>query len=192
MLSQGPRLVALIEQSFQTTRFKIDIFSSIGKEMGSIDWNNGRMLKVGWSIREELLCLQDDGYVLIYNIFGQFTGYFSMGKDASDAKVIDGKIFTSGSTGVIVLTPTKRFYLVTNIYDVKLEHLTDLPDRNVVPSSWLVINTDPVIVGKIRCSRMSSLKPSATFLQLMLFICSNAKNKVVKCLLMCLINLIII
>lgn len=59
-------------------------------------------------------------FVMPYKYFWQ---------DANDVKVIDGKIFTTstGSTGVTVLTSTHRFYLVTNIYDVKLKQLADLP-----------------------------------------------------------------
>lgn len=137
----GP--IALMEKSLQATRFKIDIFSATGKQMETIEWNGGRMVKMGWSSNEELLCLQEDGHVLIYNIFGQTKGHFSMGKDANEAKVIDGKIFTTSndSTGVIVLTSTNRFYLVTDIYNVTLECLTDLSDHTVAASCWCVVNT---------------------------------------------------
>ena len=43
---------------------------------------------MGWSNREELLCLQDDGNVLVYNIFGKFMGSFSMGKVSLALKML--------------------------------------------------------------------------------------------------------
>ena len=38
------------------------------------------MLALGWSCTEELLCIQDDGTVLVYDLFGSFKRTFGMGQ----------------------------------------------------------------------------------------------------------------
>lgn len=43
-------------------------------------WNSGRVIQLGWSGSEDLLCVQDDGSVLVYDIFGTFKRTFSMGQ----------------------------------------------------------------------------------------------------------------
>lgn len=42
---------------------------------------------MGWSDTEELLCVQDDGLVIIYDMFGEEKHTFSMGQEASCTKV---------------------------------------------------------------------------------------------------------
>lgn len=38
------------------------------------------MVKIGWSASEKLICVQDDGVVIMYNLFGQVEGKFDMGQ----------------------------------------------------------------------------------------------------------------
>lgn len=42
---------------------------------------------MGWTDGEELLCIQDDGLVLNYDIFGNYQHTFSMGQEVKDTKV---------------------------------------------------------------------------------------------------------
>lgn len=37
------------------------------------------MVALGWSAEEELLCVQEDGAVLVYGLHGDFRRHFSMG-----------------------------------------------------------------------------------------------------------------
>lgn len=45
-----------------------------------LQWNSGRIKKMGWSHTEDLLCVQDDGIVLVYDIFLNFKQQFGMGQ----------------------------------------------------------------------------------------------------------------
>lgn len=38
------------------------------------------MVQLGWTVTDELLCIQEDGSVLIYDLFGSFKRHFSMGQ----------------------------------------------------------------------------------------------------------------
>lgn len=42
---------------------------------------------MGWSNADDLLCVQDDGLVLIYDLFGNYTHTLTMGQEAKDTKV---------------------------------------------------------------------------------------------------------
>lgn len=56
----------------------ISIYTSSGKLISSIVWNSGPLVTMGWSSTEDLICVQDDGSVLKYDIFGTYQHTFSM------------------------------------------------------------------------------------------------------------------
>lgn len=58
----------------------ISIYSASGKIISSIVWSSGQIIQLGWSSTEDLLCIQDDGSVLIYDMFGSYQHTFSMGQ----------------------------------------------------------------------------------------------------------------
>lgn len=83
---------------------------------------------MGWTDTEELLCIQDDGIVLSYDMFGKFHHSFSMGQEAKDCKVIDAKIFTTfAGTGVAVITTNHRIFFINNSKDPKTKMMHELP-----------------------------------------------------------------
>ena len=43
-------------------------------------WNSGNLFKMGWSSTEDLLCVQDDGNVLVYDVFGTYMRTITMGQ----------------------------------------------------------------------------------------------------------------
>ena len=46
----------------------------------TFQWSSGRIMKMGWSIMEDLLFVQEDGVVLVYDMFLAFKRTFSMGQ----------------------------------------------------------------------------------------------------------------
>ncbi|KAI4793360.1 hypothetical protein KUCAC02_032775 [Chaenocephalus aceratus] len=45
-----------------------------------LQWKSGPVVQVGWTVSDELLLVQEDGSVLIYDVFGTFKRHFSMGQ----------------------------------------------------------------------------------------------------------------
>lgn len=161
-------------------------------------WKSGQLVQLGWTASEDLLCIQEDGTVLIYNLFCEFKRHFSMGNvsgaggdegcpglglwehrgepgavpaqgmscicplvtvkaQASSAglaplgwfcaqhhgaeprvsapaqevlqnHVLEAKVFHSEfGTGVAILTGSHRFSLATNIEDLKLRRMPEVP-----------------------------------------------------------------
>ncbi|GLH07116.1 Vacuolar protein sorting-associated protein 16 homolog [Gryllus bimaculatus] len=107
----------------------ISLYSAAGQHLASIVWSGTTLVALGWSASEELLCIQDDGSVLRYDIFGTYQHTFSMGKDAKDGHIVDARVFaTAGGTGVAVLSASGRFFLVLSVADPKLRTLPAIPE----------------------------------------------------------------
>ncbi|KAI8484680.1 Vacuolar protein sorting-associated protein 16 [Branchiostoma belcheri] len=128
----GP--VALIRDETKLVRVQgsirpvIYIYTSSGREISSIRWNSGHVIHLGWSCSEELLCVQEDGSVLVYDIFGQFKRTFSMGTEAKEMKVRDCRIFNSHQgTGLAVMTSSYRIFMVNNVDEPRIRRMADVP-----------------------------------------------------------------
>ncbi|KFQ73920.1 Vacuolar protein sorting-associated protein 16, partial [Phaethon lepturus] len=102
---------------------------------------------LGWTASEDLLCIQEDGTVLIYNLFCEFKRHFSMGNEVLQNHVLEAKVFhTEYGTGVAILTGAHRFSLATNIDDLKLRRMPEVPGLQKPPSCWAVLSQDRVTI----------------------------------------------
>ncbi|KAL1140171.1 hypothetical protein AAG570_000103 [Ranatra chinensis] len=118
----------------------ITIYTASGTFLSSFVWSSGRVTEMGWSSNLDLLCIQEDGAVLIYDMFGNYQHTFGMGQEAQDTKVIAAQVFSSAmGTGVAVLTTTHRVFLVNSVKEPKVKMLPEAPGVNVPPSAWLVV-----------------------------------------------------
>lgn len=118
----------------------IHIFSSAGKELASVKWDAGSIVQMGWSVTEDLLCVADDGTVLVYDIHGAIKKTLTMGQDAKESKVIDCKIYSfAGRTGIAVLTGSYHFYVANNVEEVRSRRFFDPPGLDAPPSSWVIM-----------------------------------------------------
>ena len=45
-----------------------------------VKWTSGFLLTLGWSRGEDLVCVQEDGAVLLYDMFGNYQHTFNMGQ----------------------------------------------------------------------------------------------------------------
>ncbi|XKL65071.1 hypothetical protein PGB90_005157 [Kerria lacca] len=121
----------------------IAIYSSAGNLISSFVWNSGQLIHLGWSSTEELLCIQENGEVLIYSIFGKYVHAFRMGQEVEDTKVIEARVFDSSvGTGICVLTGAYRLFLTNTIKDPKVRKLAEIPGVISLPDSWAVICED--------------------------------------------------
>ncbi|XP_043465460.1 vacuolar protein sorting-associated protein 16 homolog [Leptopilina heterotoma] len=116
-------------------------YSSSGRIMAKLQWTSGQLVTLGWSHQEELLCIQEDGMVLIYDMFGNYQHAFSMGNEAKQTKVIDAKFFVSvNGTGLAILTSTSRIFLVNNVSEPKVRQL-EIPKLGG-PIEWCIMRKD--------------------------------------------------
>ncbi|CAH3134282.1 unnamed protein product [Porites lobata] len=121
----------------------IHIFSSAGRELATVKWDGGPIVQMGWSITEDLLCVADDGTVMVYDIHGAIKKTLSMGQDAKESKVIDCKTYNfAGRTGIAILTSNYHFYVANNVEEVRSRRYYDPPGLDAPPSSWVIMPHD--------------------------------------------------
>ncbi|NXC09021.1 VPS16 protein, partial [Orthonyx spaldingii] len=123
----------------------LEIYSASGLLLASVPWKSGRLVHLGWTAGEDLLCIQEDGTVLVYNLFCEFKRHFSMGNEVLQNHVLEAQVFhTEFGTGVAILTGALRFSLATNIDDLKLRRLPEVPGLQKPPPCWAVLSQDRV------------------------------------------------
>ncbi|KAJ1520941.1 hypothetical protein ONE63_004018 [Megalurothrips usitatus] len=138
-IRRDPKKLVKVQGSGKPT---ISIFTASGEFVSSIMLSKP-VIHVGWSTSEDLICIEDDGSVSSYDLFGNHLHTFSISEEVRMTKVIEAKVFNSASgTGVAVLTSTYRFFLVNSIKDPKTRTLPGVPGLNAPPSSWAVIARD--------------------------------------------------
>jgi len=123
------------------SRAIIYIFTASGMEQASLKWEGGRLIKMGWSNSEELICIAEDGAVYLYDMFGVYKRQFSLGLEVQRSYILEALLFTScyGTTGICVLTGDYQFYAINNINDIKLQIIQCPFSMESPPSSWNVI-----------------------------------------------------
>ncbi|XP_077466084.1 vacuolar protein sorting-associated protein 16 homolog [Stigmatopora argus] len=140
----GP--IALLREPLRRSpscRPQLEIYSACGVAIASFPWKSGPVVHLGWTVSDELLCIQEDGSVLIYDLFGSFKRHFSMGQEVVQSQVLEAKVFHSPyGTGIAILTGSFRFTMATNITDLKLRRLPVVPGLQAAPSCWVVLTQD--------------------------------------------------
>uniref|UniRef100_H2Z0D2 Vacuolar protein sorting-associated protein 16 homolog n=1 Tax=Ciona savignyi TaxID=51511 RepID=H2Z0D2_CIOSA len=138
-------LIATVSSETQSNRNgirpDITVFNAAGKEISAFRWNSGILIGIAWTHLDELLCLQEDGQVLLYSMFWHFQRSFTMGMECRENKVMEYEVFSSQhGTGLAVMTGLYRFLIVNNIDEPKVRILADVPGlRSTPPSSWCVL-----------------------------------------------------
>ncbi|XP_018019087.1 vacuolar protein sorting-associated protein 16 homolog [Hyalella azteca] len=119
----------------------IVIFSAAGVKMGIIKWGNAPLIAMGWTLSEDLLCVQQDGAVSMYDMFGNYKQTFNMGPEAKDTGILSAKVFEGiQGTGVAVLTATHRLYVIANVAEPNPRKYADFPSADV--SCWTVLREE--------------------------------------------------
>uniref|UniRef100_A0ABM5GKT5 Vacuolar protein sorting-associated protein 16 homolog n=1 Tax=Pogona vitticeps TaxID=103695 RepID=A0ABM5GKT5_9SAUR len=130
-----------------SSRPPLEIYTASGVLLASILWKNSPVVHLGWTTSEDLLCVQEDGSVLVYSLFCEFKKCFSMGNEVLQNRVLEAKVFhTEYGTGVAILTGAHRFTMATNVVDLKLRRLPEVPGLQKPPSCWTVLCQDRVTI----------------------------------------------
>lgn len=72
-------LLVSISAGLGTGHWARPLWTEHGLRHLSLQWKSGPVVALGWSAEEELLCVQEDGAVLVYGLHGDFRRHFSMG-----------------------------------------------------------------------------------------------------------------
>ncbi|KAB7498602.1 Vacuolar protein sorting-associated protein 16-like protein [Armadillidium nasatum] len=141
----GPIALTIIEtKAVHQSKSLIFIFSASGTQITSFKWTNGSLVFIGWSRNEDLVCVQEQGDVLIYDMFGNYQHTFNFGQEVKDSFVKEAQIFTSfQDTGLAVLTRANRIFVVNSIQEPKARKYVEIPGNPDSPVlSWALIREE--------------------------------------------------
>ncbi|OIW33776.1 vacuolar protein sorting-associated protein 16 [Coniochaeta ligniaria NRRL 30616] len=121
-------------QPNKSSKPTIDIYSSAGKLLRSIKWDNGAIKGLGWSVDEKLLVITNDGTVrCYYGLQDDFT-QFSLGNGAEEAGVNSCRFYDDG---MVALLLNNALISVTSYDEPRPKLLASPPDGHV--HSWAII-----------------------------------------------------
>lgn len=58
-------------------------------------WDQGKIVKFGWTADEHLVVLNEEGIYRLYDLQGEYT-QFSLGAEGTDFGIIDARIYEGG------------------------------------------------------------------------------------------------
>lgn len=121
----------------------LEIYNASGVLLSSILWKSGQVVHLGWTVTEDLLCIQEDGTVLIYDLFCEFKRHFTLGHEVKQNQVLEAKVFHSEyRTGIAILTSALTFTLTSSIDELKLRRMPEITGSKTPPSCWTVLFQD--------------------------------------------------
>ncbi|XP_059053540.1 vacuolar protein sorting-associated protein 16 homolog [Achroia grisella] len=138
-----------------TSKPVITIYNCVGNIISKILWNSGVLVHMGWSDSEQLLCVQESGDVLIYDMFGAYQKSFNLGQDVRDTKVAKAQLFSNPhGIGLAVITTTNSMFVVSNVNEPKVRSVPDIPRANEPIISWCVLSSwlrSPAVLAFLVC-----------------------------------------
>lgn len=165
-LIRDDRLVQSVRMGLGETRMRV--FSSSGQLLSQFLWPHRGLVAVGWSDDERLVCVLDDGLVLLYSIHGAKTDEFRLGEACRTEGVAEVCIF---GNGLVVRSGTRGILeCVTSFTDPVVTRLPD-PALKAAATSMAVI--PPAVLSS------ASSRPGAVNTKLPVVFLGTARGSVV-------------
>ncbi|KAB8343224.1 hypothetical protein FH972_022814 [Carpinus fangiana] len=115
-------------------RSSIDIYSSAGKLIRRLDWDQGIIKGLGWSEDEKLLVVAQDGAVRCYSDLSDDFTPFSLGHEAEEQGVVECRFW---ATGFVAMLGDNRLVEVSNYVEPRPRVLATPPSDEVM--SWSIV-----------------------------------------------------
>ncbi|KAJ3186648.1 hypothetical protein HDU85_007468 [Gaertneriomyces sp. JEL0708] len=141
MIRNDRRLMTLQNQSIKPV---IHIYTSSGKLISQFQWDKGKIVGMGWTNTEHLMCVLDNGTIKVYDIHGEAV-QFSLGQDAKEFGVLACQFW---DTGLVVLTGNYKFVAVTDLDEPRPKPLAET-GLNQLPHCWTLIPPKLTLSGHV-------------------------------------------
>nr|GAT52933.1 vacuolar protein sorting vps16 [Mycena chlorophos] len=137
LMRDPTRLIALGRSGPVSTKAQIQIYSPAGEGLLLFSWDQGKIIRFGWTADERLVILNEEGTYRLYDLQGDYQQY-SLGNEAGEMGVIDARIHDNGMvalTGSLVLLEVKGW---EGARPLTLAN----PALSQPPNAWAVIPPD--------------------------------------------------
>ena len=125
--------------STSTVRNTLSIYSSAGSLLTAIPWKKGKVVEMGWTDKEKLVVVLDDGSVMLYTVDGRLIQSFSMGDQFRNDRVMLACVWKSG---VVCLSRNLSLVYVDDLAEPEPRGLPQLPDLDAPPTCMSIIEPE--------------------------------------------------
>ncbi|KAI0712429.1 vacuolar protein sorting-associated protein 16 [Earliella scabrosa] len=140
LMRNTTKIVALGHAAPAFSKAQIQVYSPAGEGLLLLSWDQGKIIRFGWTGDERLVVLNEEGVYRIYDLQGEYQQY-SLGNEAGEMGIIDARIH---ETGLVALTGSLTFLEVKEWVGGKPLTLAN-PGLSQPPQSWTVIPPDQTI-----------------------------------------------
>ncbi|KAH9833258.1 vacuolar protein sorting-associated protein 16 [Rhodofomes roseus] len=140
LMRDTTKMVALGRATTSFAKAQIHVYSSAGEGLLMFSWDQGKIVRFGWTHDERLAVLNDEGVYRLYDLQGDYAQY-SLGNEAAEMGIIDARIHESGLvalTGSLTLLEAKG-------WDGGKPMTLANPGLSQPPHSWAVVPPDLTI-----------------------------------------------
>ncbi|KAJ7634891.1 vacuolar assembling/sorting protein VPS16 [Roridomyces roridus] len=137
LMRDHTKLVALSRAAPATSKAQIQIYSPAGEGLLLFSWDQGKIIRFGWTADERLAILNEEGTYRLYDLQGDYQQY-SLGSEAGEMGVIDARIHENG---LVALTGSLLLLEVKGWEGARPLTLAN-PGLTQPPNSWAVIAPD--------------------------------------------------
>eukprot|EP01102_Stenamoeba_stenopodia_P011451 TRINITY_DN351_c0_g1_i4.p1 TRINITY_DN351_c0_g1~~TRINITY_DN351_c0_g1_i4.p1 ORF type:complete len:422 (+),score=90.51 TRINITY_DN351_c0_g1_i4:115-1380(+) len=132
-LTRDEKKIVLVKG--QQLKPSLQVFTSSGKLISRFPWESGRLVQMGWSTKEQLICVLEDGTILLYTVHGELLSQYTV-HEMHGQTVIDCRIWGGG---VVLLTSHMQLYAVYDIQELPFTRVLADPRLDEAPTSWTII-----------------------------------------------------
>ncbi|KAF8966570.1 vacuolar assembling/sorting protein VPS16 [Flammula alnicola] len=137
LMRDHTKLLALGRSTPAITKAQIQIYSPAGEGLLVFSWDQGKIIRFGWTIDEKLAVLNEEGVYRLYDLQGDYQQH-SLGAEAAELGVIDARIHDNG---LVALTSSLTLLEVKGWEGGQPLVLAN-PSLSEPPHSWAVIPPD--------------------------------------------------
>ncbi|KAJ7359364.1 vacuolar assembling/sorting protein VPS16 [Mycena albidolilacea] len=137
LMRDHTKLIALGRSTPAITKAQIQIYSPAGEGLLLFSWDQGKIIRFGWTVDERLAILNEEGTYRLYDLQGDYQQY-SLGNEAGEMGVIDARIHENG---LVALTGSLSLLEVKGWEGTRPLTLAN-PGLSQPPNSWAVIPPD--------------------------------------------------
>ncbi|KAI3608149.1 vacuolar protein sorting vps16 [Moniliophthora roreri] len=137
LMRDNTKLVALGRSTPSFAKSQLQVYSSAGEGLLLFSWDQGKIIRFGWTYNERLVVLNEEGVYRIYDLQGDYQQY-SLGGDAAEMGVVDARIHENG---LVALTGHLQLLEVKGWEGGRPMTLAN-PGLSEPPGAWAIIPPD--------------------------------------------------
>lgn len=137
LMRDNTKLLALGRLTPAAAKAQIQIYSPAGESLLSFSWDQGKIIKFGWTRDETLTVLNEEGIYRLYDLQGDYQQH-SLGPEASELGIIDARIHDNG----FVAMTSSLALLEVKGWEGGRPLTLDNPALTQPPHAWCIIPPD--------------------------------------------------